>query len=55
MRELVYLSDRKLQQFLPDRRPWWRRVQVEGQLKIPVLGHVAITRGGVGHRSARVG
>jgi hypothetical protein len=30
MRELVYLSERKLCQFQPDRRRWWRRVRELG-------------------------
>ncbi|WP_158894822.1 SAVMC3_10250 family protein [Amycolatopsis anabasis] len=45
MRELVYLSDRKLRQFLGDRRRrWWQRTGVEGELKIPFLGQLKLTR-----------
>ncbi len=34
MRELVYLSDRKLAGFLPDRPPWWRRLGRRATLEI---------------------
>jgi hypothetical protein len=42
LRELVYLSDHKLQQFLPDPVPWWRRLgHVRAEVKAP-LGSVSI-------------
>lgn len=45
MRELIYLSERKLQQFTLDRRRhWWHRVGLEGEVKLPALGGVRISR-----------
>jgi hypothetical protein len=42
MRELVYLSDRKLRQFLPDPVPRWRRLgHIRAEVKAP-LGSVSI-------------
>lgn len=43
MRELVYLSERKLQQFILGRPRRWRgRTQVEGELKVPGIGGVKL-------------
>jgi hypothetical protein len=42
MRELVYLSDRKLRQFLPDPKPRWRRLgRLRAEVKAP-LGSVSV-------------
>jgi len=42
MRELIYLSDRKLQQFLPDPVPGWRRLgKLKAEVSVP-LGSVSL-------------
>lgn len=43
MRELIYLSEHKLQQFMTNKSPSWRgRVRVEGDIKIPGIGGVKV-------------
>jgi hypothetical protein len=43
MRELIYLSERKLQQFIIDKSPsWLSRARVEGDIRIPGIGGVKI-------------
>jgi hypothetical protein len=45
VRELVYLSNRKLEQFMLSRpRRWWQRAGVEGEVRLPGLGGVKVTR-----------
>jgi len=36
MRELVYLSEAKLSQFLPDRPPWWARLSRSAKVELSV-------------------
>jgi hypothetical protein len=46
MRELVYVSDRKLDQFLlgKPRRRWWNKVDFEGETSLGPFGRVKISR-----------
>lgn len=45
MRELIYLSERKLRQFMNVRRPrWWHRLTLEGRLTIPFVGSARVSR-----------
>ncbi|MEV0052447.1 SAVMC3_10250 family protein [Saccharopolyspora shandongensis] len=47
MRQLLYLSERKLRQFQPDRpRRWWRGIGSEVEAKLPPVGSVKLTRSG---------
>src|ERR1022692_3865133 len=37
MREFIYISDRKLTQFMPDAPPpWWRRRPLRAEVKTPI-------------------
>jgi hypothetical protein len=43
MRELIYLSERKLEQFMTDRWPLWRsRIRMEGEIRIPGIGAIKV-------------
>jgi hypothetical protein len=44
MRELIYLSERKIQQFTIG-QPWWRRMKLE-RIKIPMVGEIAFSHKG---------
>ena len=53
MREFIYLSDRKLQQFLPDPIPKWRRLgRLRAEVKAPI-GSVSLESPGPDDQSAR--
>jgi hypothetical protein len=46
MRELVYLSQAKLAQFLPQKPPWWARLGRSGRLEVSTpVGSVALESG----------
>lgn len=45
MREFVYISNRKLTQFMPDAPPpWWRRKLLRAEIKTP-LGSIGVDAG----------
>jgi len=53
VREFIYLSDRKLQQFLPDPVPKWRRLgRLRAEVKAPI-GSVSLESTGPNDQSAR--
>ena len=45
MRELIYLSDRKLQQFVAGKpRRWWSRTGAEAELDVPFVGKAKVSK-----------
>jgi Family of unknown function (DUF7019) len=54
MRELIYLSDRKLQQFLPDPIPKWRRLgRLKAEVKAPI-GSISVEASASDDRASKV-
>lgn len=47
MREMIYVSDQKLRQFVVSqpRRSWWQSIKIEGEIGIPLLGKLKLAKG----------